>query len=215
MTDLDNNELENALKIQINLSKKRLQINNLETVLIHDAFKIHKNDFYFIGQTMEKLRKTLKFKKWGISVYSPNEFYNLLQKHNFQVVQMPLNILDQRALEHSVIWKCKEANIEFQARSVFLQGLLIQNEIKNCYLNNFSDLIKFKRWCFDNKCNPLDACISFIKSINTEFKIVVGFRSLKEVKQIINSFNNFDNIYDFKELSSDNIELIDPRNWKL
>ena len=66
-------------------------------------------------------------KKIGVSIYNPAQFYKTLDIIDPDIIQFPLNILDQRFL--NINFSLFKKRIEFHARSIFLQGLLL-NDIK-------------------------------------------------------------------------------------
>ena len=62
---------------------------------------------------------------------------DLLKKYNFDVVQCPFNILDRRILNSGYFDKLKKLGKETHARSIFLQGLLINKSFhKKKYFRN-------------------------------------------------------------------------------
>ena len=60
---------------------------------------IKKNLFY---SNLLKLKDDKKIKKIGASVYEPNEVFKLLDIYDLDVIQIPLNLFDQRFIEKEV-----------------------------------------------------------------------------------------------------------------
>ncbi|MFX3887000.1 hypothetical protein ACJBV2_10375, partial [Streptococcus suis] len=67
--------------------------------------------------------------KVGISIYSRSQIdrEDILEAIDF--VQLPFNVFDQRLKVDGFLKKLKEYDIEVHARSVFLQGLLLTNDV--------------------------------------------------------------------------------------
>ena len=67
---------------------KRLKIDNLETLFIHDTFQFNGFRYYKkIFNFMELLKKQGLIKKIGISIYSPSILYKLSNDFKIDVVQ--------------------------------------------------------------------------------------------------------------------------------
>lgn len=61
------------------------------------------------------------------SVYNSNQIDQLLKKYPIDIIQVPINLLDQRLILSGHLDRLKDLQIEIHARSVFLQGLLLLN----------------------------------------------------------------------------------------
>jgi aryl-alcohol dehydrogenase-like predicted oxidoreductase len=62
----------------------------------------------------------------GVSVYEPSEAKYLLDCSDVDYIQVPVNLIDRRFLDPSFLSECKTRNKRLIARSVFLQGVLIE-----------------------------------------------------------------------------------------
>ena len=76
---------------------------------------------------MKILKKEKLIKKIGISIYNENSVRKLTQLDVIDIVQIPLNLCDRRFIRKKNMNFFKKKNIRVQARSIFLQGLLLQN----------------------------------------------------------------------------------------
>ena len=130
----------------------------------------------------------------GVSVYSPREAERCMNIKFVKHIQIPFNLLDQRWLKESFKKKLKfRPDIKIHARSIFLQGLLLNKQKnwpkwfknKNKAVQNI-ELIsrKFK------KKNKADLCLSYVKSFNWIDFIIIGINSLKQFKNIIRMNRN-------------------------
>ena len=72
-----------------------------------------------------------------------------------EIVQFPLNIFDQSFIKHSYYKKLKNKKTILQARSIFLQGLVLKDlrELKKMKINKklLSNLCKFDLFCKKKK----------------------------------------------------------------
>lgn len=63
-----------------------------------------------------------------MSVYNKKEIDMVLSYYDFDIFQLPCNILDQRLIHNNTLEKLFSKKIEMHARSVFLQGLLLMKK---------------------------------------------------------------------------------------
>lgn len=187
--------------------------NKVEILFFHDIKILFTKNGEKIFRNLEVLKKKKYFQKIGLSIYDTTCLANLISKYNFDVIQCSYNILDKRILSSGWFCKLKNQGIEIHARSIFLQGLLINDSF---YKKKY-----FKKWYpffFDwfqslkkNKISPIDYCLTDL--LNYDFdKIIVGINNSKNLKDIINF-----KIIDKNKIiipKINDIKLIDPRSWK-
>lgn len=201
-----NSKLQNSLN--------RLKVEKLHGLLFHDTADIlkKKNDFLDI---VLKSKKNKKITKVGISVYEIKEINQILKIWKPDIIQIPLNIFDQRFLKSNLLKKLKRLKIEVHVRSCFLQGILLQKNIKQNA--NFLSKRIFKNyinWCKINQITQLTACLHFVRKIKYIDYLIVGFDESNHLKEILRSFKkklvSVPNDFAINELN-----LIDPRKWQI
>ncbi len=204
--------------IQSNLKKtiKKLNVKQIDAILIHNPSIFKSNNKEIILNIFDELKKKKLIKYFGASVYSPNDVNKLLKFWKPDIIQFPLNILDQRFLKNNFIKKLKKEQIILLSRSIFLQGFLLQN-VENysiIKLKKFKFILqKIEKWCVNNKITRIDACIHFVKNISYIDYMIVGFDDFYQLEKIIKSFRS-KNIKIPETFKVDNLQLIDPRRWK-
>ena len=119
--------------------------------------------------------------KVGFSLYFPWELERLLEL-NFDIVQVPYNVLDRR-FEH-LFPELKDRGIEVHVRSVFLQGLLLMNPTK---LSPFFDDIKpilseLRRLSQEKGIKLKELLLCFILKNPYVDKVVIGVDSIKQLE---------------------------------
>ena len=206
------NNLENIVKKKL----LKLNINSFDTILIHnikDLKSAYGNRFI---KKIKLLKKLNYFKKIGVSIYDPKDLKLVFVKFTPEIVQLPINIFDNRILLSPWLKILKKKNITIQARSVFLQGILtskiskLEKILKNKYF--LSKIKKLDSWCKLNNFSRQEACISFIKSINLVDILTIGTNSPAQLIEILSIFKKNKNIV-FKDFSTNKLEIIDPRKW--
>ena len=192
---------------------KYLNNNMIETLLFHDIKVLLTKDGKKIFDNLDLLKKRKYFKKIGLSIYETNNLNFVTSKFNFDVIQCPYNILDNRIISSGWFDKLKAKGIEIHVRSIFLQGLLVNKSLyKKQYFNKWKNFfIQWFAYLKKNNISPIDYCLSDV--LNKDFdKIIIGINNSKNLKQILNF--KFINKKKMINLNISDKKLIDPRKWK-
>ena len=195
-------------------SLSSLGLKKIEGIYLHHQEDLLRKKSSEIYKTLIKLKKFGYVKKVGVSIYDLKKLKKIISLYNIDMVQVPINIFDRRFLDKQLINLITKKKIELNARSIFLQGILLKSR-KN--LNKkFLDLDNktFKNWyswIAEKNISQLDACISFIKSIKTVSNIIIGINNLEQLKMIFKSLKK--NKKYSKNIFSKKNKLIDIRKW--
>jgi aryl-alcohol dehydrogenase-like predicted oxidoreductase len=199
-----NIQVKNWVLKEISKSLYKLKIKKIYGVLVHGK------DYLL---SLQELKKKKIIKKIGISIYDSHEIKKIWKFWKPDLIQVPFNPLDNRILDSGWVDVFRKFKVKIFARSVFLQGLLI-NEHNSLVINkNYKILLnKFKNWCYKNNISLLHACIHFVKQFKKIDYLVVGFNNCNQLKEIIDVFKKKQFIVP-KKFSINKINLIDPRRW--
>jgi len=203
---------------EIKQSIKKLGVNNLYAILIHDTKDLNSEKINIIYKSLLKIKKIGLVKKIGFSVYKSLDLKKFIKLYNFDIIQFPFNVFDQRILQKKIQYMLKSKKIELHIRSIFLQGLLLLSS-KEIIQKGFKKNKSLKKWeDFLNKKNikPLDACINFILKYNFYSKLIIGFDNYIQFKNVVKKYEylkkNEINI-NYNKLKT-NGNLINPSKWK-
>ena len=108
-------------------SLQKLGMESIYGLLIHDSEDIFSGNGSQLIDAMTKLRSQGLTSKIGISVYSSSQIKKALDLFKPDIIQLPINVLDQRLIQDGTIAHLSELGIEVHARSPFLQGLLLMS----------------------------------------------------------------------------------------
>jgi aryl-alcohol dehydrogenase-like predicted oxidoreductase len=198
---------------EISKSLNRLKIKNIYGVLIHDYRDLLGKNGKIYLLSLQELKKKKIIKKIGISIYSPQEIKNIWKFWKPDLVQVPFNPLDNRILDSGWVDTLKKFKVKIFVRSVFLQGLLINDGQFFRMKRNYIILLnKFKNWCYKNNISLLQGCLHFVKQFKKIDYLVIGFDNYNQLKEIIDVFKKKKIIIP-KKFSTNKINLIDPRKW--
>jgi aryl-alcohol dehydrogenase-like predicted oxidoreductase len=195
---------------------KDLKIERIHGVLLHD----YKDTIGKIGSlnidALRNLKKKKLVNKIGLSIYDPVELNKVWKIWRPDLVQVPLNVFDQRIFQSNWLKKLKKNNVEVHIRSCFLQGLLINYDDNKFYkkFDRWKKLLnKWSNWCYENRISRVAASIDFIKKFDNISYLIVGVESAQQLRQIIKIFNK-KKIYIPNVFNSKDKNLIEPRNWE-
>jgi aryl-alcohol dehydrogenase-like predicted oxidoreductase len=198
---------------EISKSLYKLKIKKIYGVLIHD----YKDLLGKFGKdyllSLQELKKKKIIKKIGISIYDSYEIKKFWKFWKPDLIQVPFNALDNRILNSGWINILKKFKVKIFARSIFLQGLLINEDSSFKINKNYKiTLNKYKNWCSRNNISLIQGCIHFVKQFKKIDYLVVGFNNYNQLKEIIDVFKKKQIIIP-RKFSTNKINLIDPRKW--
>ena len=182
-------------------------------VLVHDVEVLLGTNGDAVYSSLEDIKLKGFVKKIGVSVYNPDDLFFLLNKYKWDVVQFPMNLLDQRFSIHEVINVLKQQDIETHIRSIFLQGSLLAEETPPILKKWDKQFKKIRESAVQNNTTVLELSINFIKSVYPNAHAVVGVSRLEEIKEIYQAMHNPEFQYDFSKLQHDDPNLTDPTKW--
>ncbi|MBL0954698.1 MAG: aldo/keto reductase [Leptospira sp.] len=216
--DLENHKnVREWTKSQIESSLERLNLSQIETLFLHDVSILFSPKAIEVYETIQDFVSKGIIRKFGLSIYSHHDLEKIPSYVEYNRIQCPINVFD-RSLESSG-WmdSLHLKGIEIQARSIFLQGiLLMKKETRPKYFSKWSGL--FEKWdkaIEKNQISPALFCILFIKSLTKVSNVVFGVESKSQLSEIISHFNETPTLQFLDELSSDDEDLIYPFRWQL
>jgi len=211
------------------LTKKKVSLVDVREMLNNDLQKLKQKKFYAVlihntnilrtknGKNIYKFLLQLKQEKLitkiGFSIYKTKELKRFYKKYKPEIIQLPINLFNQEFLESGWLKKIKKDQVEIHARSVFLQGIILNSENKIFKNNPFKNhFLLFHKWMIKNKINAFDSSLNFISQIKYLDKIIIGINSFKQFEKILN-FKTKKGNFNYRALKSTNQKLINPSKW--
>lgn len=152
----------------------------------------------------------------GASVYEPHEFSHFAAMESISVVQIPMNVFDRRfrnVLEHS-----RRAEVKTYARSIFLQGLLIDaggHERFNLLRPYFEHFFRLAR---ESELNPISMAAGWVMAQKAVDGVVVGVQNYSQFQEVLMSLRDLplssEVLAALEDLPQPPSFLVDPRNWR-
>jgi aryl-alcohol dehydrogenase-like predicted oxidoreductase len=197
-------------------SLAELKTSKVEALLLHRSALLLSADGHELYSTLQSLKEAGLVSKIGVSVYRPEELDMLVPGFGFDLVQLPLNVLDRRFLKSGWLARLADRRIEVHARSCFLQGLLLVEAGK--LPDKFSRWAplweKWTEWLRESKQSALQACLGFLQPLPEIHRVLVGVDSEQQLQEIL-AAAQAPSIPPPSGLYSDDPDLINPSRWNL
>jgi aryl-alcohol dehydrogenase-like predicted oxidoreductase len=197
------------------LSKNKIQ--KLYCVMLHSEDTMTSENKIKIYEILSSLKKKKLTEKIGLSGYNLINIIKIIKKFNFDILQFPYNLFDQRINNKKILKTLKERNIELHIRSIFLQGIFFINNSKlPTYFDRWKKLfIKIEEILKKKNLNILGLCLSHAFKLNyNNKKIIFGIKSLKQLHEIKNT-KLYNDISFVKKFKNNEKKLIIPFLWKI
>ncbi len=199
-------------------SLRKLGHDSVYGLLVHDADDLLKDGGVRLLDWLQKTRSEGKVRNIGVSVYTAKQIDQILELFQPDLVQLPLNVLDQRLIRSGHLTRLKSLGVEIHARSVFLQGLLLMSENR---LNSFFDPVRehLRRYLLSlNQAgiSPVEAALGFALARDEIDAVIVGVCSRREMKEICSAASsNATSSFDFTRWAIRNENILNPARWNL
>jgi hypothetical protein len=202
---------------QIKNSLAKLKRDSVYGLLLHNPADLLASNGDELLAALINLKQDGLIKKFGVSIYAPTELDSLnsqLPSFRPDIVQAPLNVIDQSIASSGWLTRLSEMNVEIHIRSVFLQGLLLQrpNERSAAFSRWSSVFAQFDSWSNAQHMSPLAACLGHVLSYPEVSQVIVGVTSANELKQII-AASISEHVRAPQSLQVRDVDLIQPMNW--
>jgi len=210
--DIDNNIRQNIEKYL-----RQLNIDRLEALLFHSyqtykAYKKAKVELHTY-----KNNNTVKY--LGVSVYTNDQFADVIEDDEIDIVQLPFNLFDNINQRGALLAKAKQKNKIVHTRSVFLQGLFFsmaddQSKIARSLsreLNYIKDLSH--QSAISVQKMALNYCLQNVDNDN----VLIGVDNLDQLEQNLKDADNnlsaalIDKI---NKIHITDIDLLNPSLWR-
>lgn len=199
---------------QVAESLSRLNLNCIYGLLLHRPGDLVGDQGRQLYRAICHLKDSQTITKWGVSIYSPSDLASLAM-FELELVQAPLNIFDRRLVTSGWLNRLKDTDVEVHARSAFLQGLLTMPEERMPrYFSRWREhWERWYSWLAYERISPVEACLSFLKSVHGIDQAIVGVDSANQLAQLISAYSS-DRTGLIPDFAVDDLDLINPSRWE-
>ena len=193
---------------------ENLRVERIEGLLLHNSGDLLGRSGDEIFSCLKKLRSQQLVSKVGVSIYDPTCLKDITERYEVDLIQGPINVFDNQIDESGWLDRLANLGIEFHARSIFLQGLLLSPEIQaEQFFGQWCDVfVDFNNWVKQSKESALEKCFSHVRSFQKASCILIGVDSVAQVCDVVAAMSHKPERA--PSFTSPNLEtLINPSRW--
>ena len=174
--------LKDSLMRQVETSKKRLGMETLPMLMLHNC-EDYLQDQDRVTKLFEEMKANGDIRFSGISAYSFHD-YKAIAASGFDATQIPVNLFDWGQIENGGIQAIADAGMMIFVRSVYLQGLVFQDpDTLPTHMAFCRDtLVKFRTLCKKYSLSPAELAISYALSLPGVTSLVLGSETAAQVE---------------------------------
>lgn len=218
---LDISELSDAkdptatLRALVEGSLKRLKVDCLDGLLAHHSAPLLSPKGADFWDALEALKAAGIVRRIGVSVYDVSELEALLDRYPIDLVQLPLNVFDQRFQTSGVIDMLTGRGIGVHVRSVFLQGVLLAHpgNLPGYFTALEVPLKRFHTALSRSGASALTGALAFVRHQDGIEAVIIGVTSLAELTQAHRAWEAAEHLDLNWECFAETNEILDPRDW--
>jgi len=160
-------------------------------LLIHNADDLLMDGGHLLMEKMLDIKRRGLVKNVGVSLYTGRQVERILDMYVPDIVQLPINVLDQRLLSGGHLAKLKAAGVEIHARSVFLQGLLLMDpETLPPYFDPIREhLGNYHKTIRRQGVSAVQAALGFVKGLDEVDVVLCGVNNHRQLTEICHLAN--------------------------
>lgn len=206
-----------ALELSFRESLRRLRQNRVYALLVHNADDLLADSGRYLWRSMSGLKGDDRVSKIGASVYTAAQIDAILERYEIDIIQIPLNVFDQRLIGSGHLKKLKARGVEIHARSIFLQGLLLMSpdELPAALAPARERLREWRTAMEAKNLSPLSAALDFVLSRSEVNRAVVGICTVDQLMQLASAVESRSTIpsIDWSQFAVDDETILNPAMW--
>ena len=195
-------------------SLRRLGVPSVHALLVHHPEDLLGPNRDPVLSALHRLQDRGCAAKIGFSCYEPEEALQILRFFTPQVVQLPLNLLDQRMRDRGILARLRELGAEIHGRSCFLQGLLfLDPETLPPRVASARPMLRGLRFLASDLGKTVEElALGFCLGIPEVDSVLVGVETSEQLERLLDVAAPLPADL-FAPLSCADTSIVDPRRW--
>lgn len=198
-------------------SLQRLRREQIYGLLVHHADDLLAVGGELLWESLNRAKADGRAQKIGVSVYQPEQLQKIAARFPIDLVQLPLNVYDQRFLHSGLLRLLRQKNVEIHVRSVFLQGLLLlpEQQMYGYFAPFRARQSHFHSHVSAMGLTPYQACLGYCLAQPEVDRVIIGCETVDQVRMLAEACaTRSPLLQQGMELFSSNDEaLINPSFW--
>jgi aryl-alcohol dehydrogenase-like predicted oxidoreductase len=208
-------EAADQLEVAFRASLEKLRARSVYGLLVHHAPDLLTEGGALLWERLVALKREGCVARIGASVYGADELELLLRHYPLDLVQLPVNVLDQRLLAGSQLAELKARGVEVHARSAFLQGLLLMapEELPAVFDSARPHLGAYHAFLRQQGLSPVRAALGFLATLPHIDVVVCGVNDHRQLEELCRAAEPLPGV-DFSRFALDDDTLLNPSKWR-
>lgn len=205
------------LEMGVLSSIERLGCSSVYGVLVHNFDDLLVNGGVRLIEKLRDLKHRNLLQKIGASVYDSEQIDLLLKHFDIDLIQLPVNIFDQRLITNGTLSKLKHRGIEIHARSAFLQGLLLMPlaEIPPFFSSVRQHLVNYHSTLKKLGFSLQEAALGFLETCEDIDAIVCGVNNNQQFLELCAAARPLPTSIDFSSFALTDETILNPTFWRI
>ena len=194
-------------------SLKNLDRAQVDGLLVHDISDIGNEQFDVLYRKIIELKQQGLVNKIGFSTYTPEQVDFLMNNFDFDLIQVPFNVFDNRLIQGGQLQALNNKGIEIHARSVFLQGILLDFTNLSYYFSTWKkEFNEYQEVVKGRGSSLIEYSLNYALNVEEIDKVLVGVNSKEQLIDIVNAAQKKapTNAFTIEDLN-----LLNPSRWKV
>ncbi|MBV5287143.1 MAG: aldo/keto reductase [Methyloversatilis discipulorum] len=204
------------LRGTLNRSLARLRLPAVHGLLAHHADDLLVPGGERLIDALHALRAEGKAARIGVSVYDGAQLDAILARFTPDLVQLPLNVFDQRLIVDGSLARLAALGVEVHVRSVFLQGLLLMSpDSAPAYFDPWRE--QLRAWhaiCAERKVQPQQAALAFACDLPEVSCCLIGVQNIAQFEHALTGLDTVPP-FDAAPFACSDPALLNPASWRL
>jgi aryl-alcohol dehydrogenase-like predicted oxidoreductase len=196
-------------------SRRLMGVERVAALLVHHPDDLLKPGGERLFAAMEEARDKGFVGRIGASIYTEAQIEALLERYPLQILQLPINVFDQRLLESGMLARINRLGIEVHARSVFLQGLLLMDpDHLGPHFGTLRDhLGAFRRACVKSGSSVSQVALGFVRSLPEVDVALVGVNEQSQLRELLAAADLPTDPFEWAQYAWTDSAVLNPSNW--
>lgn len=197
-------------------SLRRLRRPSVEGLLVHQADDLLGPEGPGVYRELLRAKEGGLTRLVGASVYTSAQIDALLARYRLDLVQVPLNVLDQRLIADGRLAKLKDRGVEVHARSAFLQGALLMapDDLPPFLAAARPRFERFRAQAAAHGLSPLEASLAFVLGVPEVDVAVVGVEGPEHFGEVLEASELRVAPKDWASCAVSEESVVNPALWK-